>query len=58
MIHYMIRWLSMAWGAFLPHLNLWTTHPLSSGLPLFLIPDLRAVSGNLRQPEVKCFAYK
>jgi len=20
MIHYMIRWLSMAWGAFLPHL--------------------------------------
>lgn len=50
MIHYMIRWLSMAWGAFLPHLNLWTTHPL------FLIPELRAVSGNLRQPEVKCFA--
>ena len=39
-------------------LNLWTTHPLSSGLPLFLIPELRAVSGNLRQPEVKCFAYK
>ena len=38
--------------------NLWTTHPLSSGLPLFLIPELRAVSGNLRQPEVKCFAYK
>ena len=36
--------------------NLWTTHPLSSGLPLFLIPELRAVSGNLRQPEVKCFA--
>ena len=33
-------------------LNLWTTHPL------FLIPELRAVSGNLRQPEVKCFAYK
>ncbi|WP_206340739.1 hypothetical protein, partial [Sutterella wadsworthensis] len=31
-------------------LNLWTTHPL------FLIPELRAVSGNLRQPEVKCFA--
>ena len=58
MIHYMIRWLSMAWGAFLTHLNLWTTHPLSSGLPLFLIPELRAVSGNLRQPEVKCFAYK
>lgn len=64
MIHYMIRWLSMAWGAFLPHLisgpptrcHLWTTHPLSSGLPLFLIPELRAVSGNLRQPEVKCFA--
>ncbi|RBP50459.1 hypothetical protein DES29_1291, partial [Sutterella wadsworthensis] len=27
MIHYMIRWLSMAWGAFLPHLNLWTTPP-------------------------------
>lgn len=43
-------------GASLP--NLWTTHPLSSGLPLFLIPELRAVSGNLRQPEVKCFAYK
>ena len=21
MIHYMIRWLSMAWGAFLPHLK-------------------------------------
>lgn len=41
-----------------PALNLWTTHPLSSGLPLFLIPELRAVSGNLRQPEVKCFAYK
>ena len=40
------------------HRNLWTTHPLSSGLPLFLIPELRAVSGNLRQPEVKCFAYK
>ena len=39
-------------------MNLWTTHPLSSGLPLFLIPELRAVSGNLRQPEVKCFAYK
>lgn len=58
MILCMIRWLSMAWGAFLPHLNLWTTHPLSSGLPLFLIPELRAVSGNLRQPEVKCFAYK
>ena len=38
--------------------DLWTTHPLSSGLPLFLIPELRAVSGNLRQPEVKCFAYK
>ena len=37
---------------------IWTTHPLSSGLPLFLIPELRAVSGNLRQPEVKCFAYK
>ena len=55
MILCMIRWLSMAWGAFLPHLNLWTTHPLSSGLPLFLIPELRAVSGNLRQPEVKCF---
>lgn len=36
--------------------DLWTTHPLSSGLPLFLIPELRAVSGNLRQPEVKCFA--
>ena len=32
-------------------LNLWTTHPLSSGLPLFLIPELRAVSGNLRQPQ-------
>lgn len=30
---------------------LWTTHPLSSGLPLFLIPELRAVSGNLRQPQ-------
>ena len=58
MILCMIRWLSMAWGAFLPHLNLWTTHPLSSGLPLFLIPERRAVSGNLRQPEVKCFAYK
>lgn len=41
-----------------PDHNLWTTHPLSSGLPLFLIPELRAVSGNLRQPEVKCFAYK
>ena len=41
-----------------PARNLWTTHPLSSGLPLFLIPELRAVSGNLRQPEVKCFAYK
>ena len=41
-----------------PVLTLWTTHPLSSGLPLFLIPELRAVSGNLRQPEVKCFAYK
>ena len=41
-----------------PVLDLWTTHPLSSGLPLFLIPELRAVSGNLRQPEVKCFAYK
>ena len=44
-----------------PALNLWTTHPLSSGLPLFLIPELRlsqATSGNLRQPEVKCFAYK
>ena len=38
--------------------DLWTTHPLSSGLPLFLIPELRAVSGNLRHPEVKCFAYK
>ncbi|WP_278979863.1 hypothetical protein, partial [Sutterella wadsworthensis] len=24
--------------------DLWTTHPLSSGLPLFLIPELRAVS--------------
>ena len=42
----------------LPVYDLWTTHPLSSGLPLFLIPELRAVSGNLRQPEVKCFAYK
>ena len=31
--------------------DLWTTHPLSSGLPLFLIPELRAVSGNLRQPQ-------
>ena len=41
-----------------PPPDLWTTHPLSSGLPLFLIPELRAVSGNLRQPEVKCFAYK
>lgn len=41
-----------------PSPDLWTTHPLSSGLPLFLIPELRAVSGNLRQPEVKCFAYK
>ena len=41
-----------------PVLTLWTTHPPSSGLPLFLIPELRAVSGNLRQPEVKCFAYK
>ena len=41
-----------------PVSDLWTTHPLSSGLPLFLIPELRAVSGNLRQPEVKCFAYK
>ena len=41
-------------GNLRPHL--WTTHPLSSGLPLFLIPELRAVSGNLRQPEVKCFA--
>lgn len=41
-----------------PAPDLWTTHPLSSGLPLFLIPELRAVSGNLRQPEVKCFAYK
>lgn len=38
-------------GGSLPELdtlNLWTTHPLSSGLPLFLIPELRAVSGNLR----------
>lgn len=34
-----------------PVLDLWTTHPLSSGLPLFLIPELRAVSGNLRQPQ-------
>ncbi len=39
-------------------LNLWTTHPLSSGLPLFLIPDLGAVSGTLRKPEVMCLAYK
>ena len=34
-----------------PHSSLpgiWTTHPLSSGSPLFLIPELRAVSGNLR----------
>ena len=31
---------------------------LELNLPLFLIPELRAVSGNLRQPEVKCFAYK
>lgn len=58
MILCMIRWLSVACATFLPRLNLWTTHPLSSGLPLFLIPELRAVSGNLRQPEVKCFAYK
>ena len=39
-------------------LNLWTTHPLSSGLPLFLIPELWAVSGNIWQPVVMCFAYK
>ena len=58
MILCMVRRPSMACAAFLPPLNLWTTHPLSSGLPLFLIPELRAVSGNLRQPEVKCFAYK
>jgi len=58
MILCMIRRPSMACAAFLPQPDLWTTHPLSSGLPLFLIPELRAVSGNLRQPEVKCFAYK
>ena len=50
--------LSNAIGKPVPRRDLWTTHPLSSGLPLFLIPELRAVSGNLRQPEVKCFAYK
>ena len=32
-------------------LNLWTTHPLSSGLPLFLIPELRAVSVTSGNPR-------
>ena len=49
MIHYMIRWLSMAWGAFLPHLNLWTTHPL------FLIPELISGPPTRCQAVYRCF---
>ena len=56
MIHYMIRWLSMAWGAFLPHLISGPPTRCQAVYRCFLIPELRAVSGNLRQPEVKCFA--
>lgn len=39
-------------------LNLWTTHPLSSGLPLFLIPELRAVSVTSGNPRSSASRHK
>ena len=56
MIHYMIRWLSMAWGAFLPHLNLWTTPPPAVKRSTAVLDS--GTEGCLRQPEVTRSAYK
>ena len=65
MIHYMIRWLSMAWGAFLPHLK----EGDSCGGPVEKLPPVKSAvqeavssltdkSMGARQAEIKRTATK